>query len=125
MEKTNKQRPELPKTLLDNVQTEAEDFQNRILRPLIKMQSDLLMAHLMSKLTLLKTDLLGLNRDQQIDCLTQLYIKDQSFRREVIGMIIGHLTLEEYDCYIQQSKELNRRITQIVLQRAIDLKVLE
>jgi hypothetical protein len=125
MEKTNKQRPELPKTLLDNLQTEAEDFQNRVLRPLIKMQSDLLMAHLANKLELLKTDLLAFNRDQQIDCLTGLYSKDQSFRREVIGMIIGHLTLSEFESYAHNSKEFNRRITQIVLQRAIDLNVLK
>lgn len=123
MEENNTLRPSLPSHILEGTLTEAEDFQNRILRPLIKMQSDLLMAHLKAKLVLLRTDLTVLNKDQQIDTLTQLYTQDQAFRREVIGMVIGHLTLEEFYRYVQHSKELNRRITQIVLQRAIDLNV--
>jgi hypothetical protein len=125
MEENKKQRPTFPGEILQLTKTEAEDFQNRVLRPLIKMQSDLLMAHLANKLELLKTDLLAFNRDQQIDCLTGLYSKDQSFRREVIGMIIGHLTLSEFESYAHNSKEFNRRITQIVLQRAIDINVLK
>ena len=125
MEENNTERPSLPSHILEGTLTEAEDYQNRILRPLIKMQSDLLMAHLKAKLVLLRTDFKLLNKDQQIDTLTQLYTKDQAFRREVIGMIIGHLTLEEYERYVQHSKELNRRIIQILLQRAIDFNVLK
>ena len=125
MEENNTERPSLPSHILEGTLTEAEDYQNRILRPLIKMQSDLLMAHLKAKLVLLRTEFTVLNKDQQIDTLTQLYTKDQAFRREVIGMIIGHLTLEEYERYVQHSKELNRRIIQILLQRAIDFNVLK
>lgn len=121
MEKTNKQRPDLPKTLLDTVQTEAEDFQNRVLRPLIKMQSDLLIAHVNSKLESLSVHFSTLTKDEQTHYLTQLFMKDIAFKREVIGMILGHLTLEEYRTYTSLTKELNRRIIQIVLQRALNI----
>ena len=123
MEKTNKLRPELPKTLLDNVRTEAEDFQNRVLRPIIKMQSDLLIAHVNSKLESLSVQFSTLTKDEQTHYLTQLFMKDIAFKREVIGMILGHLTLEEYRTYAGLTKELNRRILQIILQRATDILI--
>ena len=123
MEKTNKQRPELPKTLLDNVRTEAEDFQNRVLRPIIKMQSDLLIAYVNSKLESLSVQFSTLTKDEQTHYLTQLFMKDIAFKREVIGMILCHLTLEEYRTYTGLTKELNRRIVQIILQRATDILI--
>ena len=123
MEKTNKQRPELPKTLLDNARTEAEDFQNRVLRPIIKMQSDLLIVHVNSKLESLSVQFSTLTKDEQTHYLTQLFMKDIAFKREVIGMILGHLTLEEYRTYAGLTKELNRRIVQIILQRATDILI--
>lgn len=123
MEKTNKQRPELPKTLLDNVRTEAEDFQNRVLRPIIKMQSDLLIAHVNSKLESLSVQFTTLTKDEKTQILTQLFMKDIAFKREVIGMILGHLTLDEYRTYTSLTKELNRRIVQIVRQRIVDFLV--
>lgn len=123
MEKTNKQRPELPKTLLDNVRTEAEDFQNRVLRPIIKMQSDLLIAHVNSTLESLSVQFSTLTKDEKTQILTQLFMKDIAFKREVIGMILGHLTLDEYRTYTNLTKELNRRIVQIVRQRIVDFLV--
>jgi hypothetical protein len=123
MEKTNKQRPELPKTLLDNLQTEAEDFQNRVLRPIIKMQSDLLIAHVNSKLESLSVHFSTLTNVEQTHYLTQLFMKDIAFKREVIGMILGYLTLDEYRTYASLTKELNRRIVQIILQRATDILI--
>lgn len=123
MEKTNKQRPELPKTLLDNVRTEAEDFQNRVLRPIIKMQSDLLIAHVNSTLESLSVQFSTLTKDEKTQILTQLFMKDIAFKREVIGMVLGHLTLDEYRTYTNLTKELNRRIVQIVRQRIVDFLV--
>lgn len=123
MEKTNKQRPELPKTLLDNARTEAEDFQNRVLRPIIKMQSDLLIAYVNSKLESLSVQFSTLTKDEQTHYLTQLFMKDIAFKREFIGMILGHLTFEEYRTYTGLTKELNRRIVQIILQRATDILI--
>ena len=125
MEESNKQRPILPSQILEGTKTEAEDFQNRVLRPLIKMQSNLLMHHLDAKLKTLSIDFDQLTAPKQTHLLTTLFSKDLSFKREIIGMIIGHFTLEEYAIYHHQNKEYNRRIVQIVLNRSIDLRVAE
>ena len=112
---------ELPKKILKGISTPEEEFQNKVLRPIIKMQSDLLVAHLQNKLLTSKIDLSKLSKGKQETTLTGIFANDQAFKREIMGMVIGHFTLEEYKAYLEMSKEFNRRITQIVLSRCLDL----
>jgi len=125
MENKSKERPDLPNEILHGIATTAEDFQNKVLRPVIKMQSDLLILHLKNKLTNSKIDLTKLSIVDQKSTLTGFLIKDQAFKKEVIGMVIGQFSLEEYEKYSEKSKEINRRITQIVLNRSLDLIVIK
>ncbi len=118
-----KTRPVLPSEISLNVETVAEDFQNKVLRPIVKMQSDLFIAHVQAKLGVLKIDLKALQPLKQTAVLTQLFAKDQAFKREIIGMVIGQFSIEEYNSYATIHKEINRRITQIVLNRCLDLIV--
>lgn len=118
-----KTRPVLPSEISLNVETVAEDFQNKVLRPIVKMQSDLFIAHVQAKLGVLKIDLKALQPLKQTAVLTQLFAKDQAFKREIIGMVIGQFSIEEYNSYVTIHKEINRRITQIVLNRCLDLIV--
>jgi hypothetical protein len=123
MKSRKKDRPDLPEEILKGVATEAEDFQNKVLRPIIKMQSDLLILHLNSKLDSLKVDLSQYNSIKQKDILTKLFHKDLSFKREILGIIIGQFKVEEYQAYIPISKEISKRVNQIILNRCIDLVV--
>jgi hypothetical protein len=113
-------RPLLPKEIIAAPTSEAEIFQNMVLRPIIKMQSDLLMAHIQARITSMKIDWNRLKPMQKKEALNTLLTKDQGFKNEIIGMVIGHFSLEEYQEYKSIQKELNRRITQIVLNRSID-----
>lgn len=119
-----KERPDLPSEILDGVSTEAEDFQNNVLRPVIKMQSDLFILHLNTKLASLKVNLSDYKPAKQEKILTNLFHKDQSFKREIVGMVMGQFSITEYESYVPISKEMNRRIVQIVLNRCLDLVVL-
>lgn len=125
MIENQKIRPELPKKILKGISTPAEDFQNKVLRPIIKMQSDLLILHLQNKLLSSKIDLSKLTKGKQETALTGIFMNDQAFKREIMGMVIGHFSLEEYQAYLEMSKEFNRRITQIVLNRCLDLMVIK
>lgn len=116
-----KERPHLPDKILDGISTHAEDFQNKVLRPIIKAQSELLIVHLHAKLAELKIDLSQLNEAKQQKALTQLLTNNQSFKKEIIGMVVGQFTVDEYELYVTIKKEINRRITQIVLNRYLDL----
>jgi len=120
MTNLKKSRPNLPEHILQGIATDAEDFQNKVLRPAIKMQSELLLAHLNAKLVALKVDLKKLDLVKQRATLTDLLTKNQSFKQEIIGMVIGQFDLDEYENYSHMPKEINRRITQIVLNRCLD-----
>ena len=119
--KTKEKRPNLPGEILEGISSPAEDFQNKVIRPIIKMQSDLLIAHLNHQLKLSKIQLDQLPRAKKEAALEGLFSKNQAFKREIIGMVIGHFTIEEYQVYTEMNKEINRRITQIVLNRCLDI----
>lgn len=123
MNDRNNERPILPEEILAGIVTPEEDFQNKVLRPIIKMQSDLLIAHLHNKLLSNKVDFKVLSSANKEIVLTALFSSDQAFKREIIGMVIGHFTLDEYERYVGFNKEINRRISQIVLNRSLDLLV--
>lgn len=116
----DKKRPQLPKDIYLGIYSDEEEFQNRVIRPLIKMQSDLLLAHVKDKIRSTKTDWHALPPEQKSSFLAQLLTKDNAFKREIIGIIIGQFSLEEHRVYCTLHKELSRRITQIVLNRCAD-----
>jgi hypothetical protein len=115
-----KTRPELPDEIMQTVKSPAETFQNSVLRPVIKMQNDLLMAHIESRIALMKIDWMRLTSIKKQDTLHALLTKDQGLKNEIIGMVLGNFSLDEYQQYASMQKELNRRITQIVLNRSLD-----
>lgn len=46
--------------------------------------------------------------------------KDSSFKKFLIGTIVGHFSDEEINFYLNNTRELNRRIIQIITQRLED-----
>lgn len=123
METPNTERPSIPKAKVFDETAPAEAFQNSVLRPIIKMQSDLLMVHIRAQLITLKVVWDELNTAKKKAALTSLLTKDHLVKSEIVGMVVGHLSVAEYEIYRVQYKELNKRVTQMVLNRAIDLMV--
>jgi hypothetical protein len=118
-----KVRPSLPASITEGVSTAEEAFQNRVLRSIIKMQSDLLMAHICAQMDLLKLDWNNFDSVKRKETLTALLTKDQLFKRELVGMVIGRFEPAEHETYFGMRNELNKRITQIILNRALDILV--
>lgn len=116
-------RPVLPDRISKEIVSDGETFQNLVLRPIIKMKSDLLMSHIAIKLKVLKVDWARLSPIKQRKVISSLLTKDQAFKNEIVGMVIGSFEWEEYQNYIYMQKDCNRRITQIVLNRAQDILV--
>jgi hypothetical protein len=118
-----KVRPSLPASITEGVSTAEEAFQNRVLRSIIKMQSDLLMAHIGAQLNTLHVAWDQLEPIKKKEALTGLLTKNQLFKSEVVGMVVGQFELAEHEEYIASQREYNKRITQIVLNRAIDILI--
>jgi hypothetical protein len=108
-------RPEV--TTEDIESTEAERLQNATLRPVLKMQNDLLVAifrHFMDKRKI-KFD--GLSPQQQEKQIEHSVSKDKRLRFQLLGAVIGQFTTEEYAAYLQIEREAVRRISTMLTER--------
>ncbi len=97
-----------------------EQFQNETLRPIIKMQHDLLIVVFSNYINKRKNVFYELPLEKQLSYIDNAIHKDMKFRNSVKGMIIGQFTIEEYELYIQNSSALNKRMMNIVTERLID-----
>ena len=115
-----KVRPQLPDTLTEGELKEEELFQNMILRPVIKMQHDLLImrvkSHFISKRVLFNV----MDNKKRTEAIIQAFQSDHNLKKEIQGMIIGQLTVLEFQQYLKIERSLNKRIVQMVRNRMID-----
>ncbi|MGJ8592988.1 MAG: glyoxalase [Aquaticitalea sp.] len=104
--------------LFENMSTD-ERFQNTTIRPIVKLQHDLLIEVFKNYVAKHKNVFYDLSLSKQLDYIENAVHKDMKFRNSVKGMIIGQFTVEEYKIYIQNSSALNKRIMNIVKERFI------
>ncbi|MCB0457948.1 MAG: glyoxalase [Flavobacteriaceae bacterium] len=94
-----------------------EIFQNQTLRPVTKLQNDLLLAVFKNYVAKHKNVFYDLSIEKRLDYIENAIHKDMKFRNSLKGIIIGQFTLEEYERYIQNSSALNKRMMDIVKDR--------
>tara|TARA_B100000767_G_scaffold68728_1_gene65299 strand:+ start:693 stop:1067 length:375 start_codon:yes stop_codon:yes gene_type:complete len=114
-----KERPIL-KNLIKEGTSELEYFQNITIRPIIKMQHDLLILSLSNYLKKRKIIIEGLSENQIKDKINAIINKDIPYRNICLGFIIGHFSSKEYTYYINHSSEINKRIIKIIQKRFLD-----
>lgn len=100
--------------------SEDERFQNETLRPILKLQNDLLLASFQNYINKMKNSFYELKIEKRIDYIAKSIQKDIKFRNSLKGMIIGQFTVEEYDIYIKNSSALNKRMMNMVVKRIQD-----
>ena len=97
-----------------------ERFQNQTLRPIIKLQNDLLIAVFRNYVQKYKNVFYELSTDNKMFYIENAIQKDMKFRNALKGMVIGQFTIEEYLIYIQNSSSLNKRMVNLVIERLKD-----
>jgi hypothetical protein len=115
----NKERPVLQDLIKDNMSA-LELFQNETLRPIIKMQHDLLIASFKNYIVKRKIDFSTLTAQKQRSKTKAVFVKDINYKNLTLGFIVGAFSADEYTYYSLSSSELNKRIIQIVTQRVQD-----
>ena len=113
-------RPLIPSAKLLPNMTEDERFQNQTLRPLLKLQNDLLLASFKNYIKKTKNAFYELTLEKRMDYITNAIQKDIKYRNSLKGMIMGQFTIEEYERYIQNSSALNKRMMNMVIKRLQD-----
>lgn len=110
-------RPEIPTAkIFPNTSTE-ESFQNETLRPIVKLQDDLMVAVFRNYIRKHKNVFYDLSVEKRLDYIENAIHKDMKFRNSLKGMMIGQFTLDEYEKYKQNSSALNKRMMNIVKER--------
>ncbi|MBT8394036.1 MAG: glyoxalase [Bacteroidia bacterium] len=112
-------RPEILSAKTDAFTSDDERFQNITLRPIIKLQHDLLILVFKNYIKKHKNVFYELSLERRIDYIENTIHKDMKFRNSVKGMIIGQFTSEEYELYIKNSSSLNKRLMNIVKERLL------
>lgn len=101
-----------------NEDSSAEErFQNQTLRPILKLQNELLLEVFINYAKIQKGVFFELSISKK-----QLYIenalqKDLKFSNSLKGMIIGLFTIAEYKEYSLNNSNINKRIGNLLMER--------
>ena len=114
-------RPEIKTIVSTKGMSPEEKFQNEILRPIIKLQHDLLLAFFNDHLVRKKLDIKKLGPSEKSELVATIFANDNRFKTELRGLIIGHFTKEEYAVYREMPVEINKRIMGIVKERLLSV----
>ena len=112
-------RPDFSVTSINDKMSTDERFQNLVLRPVIKLQHDLLVEAFRNYIVKHKNVFCDLSLEKRIVYIEKAIQKDMKFRNSLKGMIIGLFTVEEYRLYIKNSSALNKRMMNLVKDRLI------
>ncbi|WP_028375770.1 hypothetical protein [Leeuwenhoekiella sp. MAR_2009_132] len=110
-------RPEIPSARVNDQMSAEEHFQNATLRPVAKLQNDLLVEAFRNYIAKHKNVYYNLTVEKRLAYIENAIQKDIKFRNSLKGMLIGQFTLEEYRTYIKNSSALNKRMMNLVRER--------
>ncbi|GLB49643.1 glyoxalase [Neptunitalea lumnitzerae] len=113
-------RPEIPSAKITEFMSRDEKFQNKTLRPVIKLQNDLLVEAFRNYVNKHKGLFYTLSLPKKLNYVENALQRDIKFRNSLKGMIIGQFTVEEYCTYIENSSALNKRMMNMVIERIKD-----
>lgn len=94
-----------------------EIFQNQTLRPILKLQNDLLIQVFINYAVKQKNVFFSLTPDKKLAYIENVIQKDIKFRNSLKGIVIAFFTLEEYAEYIKNSSNLNKRMMHLLIER--------
>ena len=99
-------------------ETSAEEFfQNETLRPIMKLQNELLLAVFQNYTVKSKVHFKQFSIEKKFVFIENAVKKDINFSNSLKGIVIGLFTLEEYNRYSANSSALTKRITNLLVER--------
>ena len=96
---------------------DEELFQNNTLRPILKFQNELILAYFKNKTSSFKVPK---EQKEKLIFVENTIRKDAVLRNQLIGLIIGLFTAEEFADYLTQTTQINKRISQLLIKRIQD-----
>ncbi|WP_420551171.1 glyoxalase [Tenacibaculum aiptasiae] len=97
-----------------------EDFQNRIVRPILKLQHDLILQFFIFYCNKQKVRISYLEKESFQNLVDTIIKKNINFKNQLLGSIIGQFTIKEFEFYKDNDAEINKRILTMIGQRISD-----
>ncbi|WP_338376746.1 glyoxalase [uncultured Flavobacterium sp.] len=94
-----------------------EKFQNETLRPILKLQNDLFIEVFRNYAIKQKGVFFTLSPDKKMNYIENTIQRDIKFRNSLKGIVIGMFTVSEYNEYILNSSNLNKRMMNLLIER--------
>lgn len=94
-----------------------EVFQNQTLRPILKMQHDVLVQLFQQYIHKRKDAYFKFSKEDRLEWIAHSIRTDLRFRNIMIGVIVGHFTLAELQVFQENESNYMRRLTDLLVQR--------
>ncbi len=116
----------------DTATNPAEAFQNQTLRPVLKLQNELLLGlfrHYLAKRKQrgpngeVPARFAKLSPAEQEAYIAHTIRTDLKFRNLLVGMVVGHFTADELAQFLADEAELTRRLGNLLTQRLQDQRL--
>ena len=120
MDKRLSIRPQIETINWDVNSSDIEFFQNQTLRPIIKMQNDLLLEFFKDHSLSRKINLEELTEIKRNEFVSASLNKDSKLKLSLNHLIIGQFSVNEFEVYKLNKSEFNKRIIKMIEQRLID-----
>lgn len=101
--------------------SEIEAFQNEVLRPILKLQHDLLVIELETNSLILQLIQKYKSFEARQTALKQFLLHNRELKHQFIGQITGLFTNEEYLRYKSNKKEIDKRIFAMTVERILSI----
>ena len=119
-EKLLQQRPQIPSSKIHDNMSREEYFQNAVLRPVLKLQNELFIVVYMNYIRKHKNVFHDLSLPKKMQYIENSVQRDVKFRNNLKGIILGQLTVEEFEVYAENSSALNKRMMNLLIERLKD-----
>lgn len=113
-------RPTISRIDLEKVSQPEESFQNRTLRPILKLQQNVIIELVKSYLCQHKAKYAVMPLHEKIKLIESVLQKDLKLKSTLQGIVIGQFTLLELKEFNSNSQNLSKRIAHLLQQRIID-----
>ena len=99
--------------------TVTEQFQNMVLRPILKFQNDLFLLLFKQYISNYVKDFGNMKLEQKIEFVQNIFQKDMKFRNLNTGIVLGLFIDDELNVYFENKSEYNKRIISMLSERIV------
>lgn len=112
-------RPVIPDILQLSNKSDDEIFQNSVLRPILKLQNDLILAIYKTACISKEVTFDGLKKKDLIAKVIAFIKTDRDLKQDLRAAVLGQFTVDEFEFYSTRKKEMNKRILQMARERIV------